>query len=197
MVSAVTGDEQQKAQAFAGPRSAPPTNSNRMPGRNNLPTRASTVGSPDDLDRKKSSLEYLATRSDDLNHAGSSRMNAPQGSPSPAFLSPSRPLTPADSRSGASSSNHSENGAGSPKSSGSRRPSVGSTDDSRPFASSKSAVTLPASSPSGSTTCASCSLPLEGAFVRALGNVWHLQCFKCKVNIRRFRPSSGITDLLW
>ena len=25
-------------------------------------------------------------------------------------------------------------------------------------------------------------LPLEGAFVRALENVWHLNCFKCKVS---------------
>ena len=35
------------------------------------------------------------------------------------------------------------------------------------------------------TACAICSLPLEGAFARALGKVgivWYLYCFKCKVS---------------
>ena len=32
------------------------------------------------------------------------------------------------------------------------------------------------------TMCAASSLSLEGAFVRALGNVWHFNYFKCKVS---------------
>lgn len=31
--------------------------------------------------------------------------------------------------------------------------------------------------------CSACGRPLQGAFVRALGTVYHLQCFKCMVSI--------------
>ena len=36
--------------------------------------------------------------------------------------------------------------------------------------------------PSFIRTCSACALPMHGAFVRALGMVYHLQCFKCIVS---------------
>jgi hypothetical protein len=47
-------------------------------------------------------------------------------------------------------------------------------------------------------TCSACGKNMQGAFVRALGTVFHLNCFKCMVH-----PSSGTliglndTDLLF
>lgn len=170
---------------------------NGSTGRPTLPTRASTVGTPTELDRKQSSLPYFShARSEDLGHTTEPSSNTiTQGNPSSAFLSPSRPITPADSRSGASSSSHSESGSGAPEGSGSRRMSSGSGEDSTTsYANSKAAGSQATSNPSPSTVCSSCSLPLEGAFVRALGNVWHLQCFKCKVRVPT-RCMSGRDDL--
>ncbi|TDL24068.1 RhoGAP-domain-containing protein [Rickenella mellea] len=171
---------------------------NGSTGRPTLPTRASTVGTPTELDRKQSSLPYFShARSEDLGHTTEPSSNTiTQGNPSSAFLSPSRPITPADSRSGASSSSHSESGSGAPEGSGSRRMSSGSGEDSTTsYANSKAAGSQATSNPSPSTVCSSCSLPLEGAFVRALGNVWHLQCFKCKdcdaVVASKFFPIDG------
>ncbi|EJD08197.1 uncharacterized protein FOMMEDRAFT_16660 [Fomitiporia mediterranea MF3/22] len=50
-------------------------------------------------------------------------------------------------------------------------------------------------SPSATTVCMACSLPMEGAFVRALGNVWHLPCFRCRdcgaVVASKFFPTDG------
>ena len=47
---------------------------------------------------------------------------------------------------------------------------------------SKAGTSLSATSTLVMTTCAACSLSLEGAFVRALGNVCHFNYFKCKVS---------------
>jgi hypothetical protein len=35
---------------------------------------------------------------------------------------------------------------------------------------------------SGAQTCAKCGLPMTGQFVRALGSVFHLDCFRCQVS---------------
>lgn len=50
--------------------------------------------------------------------------------------------------------------------------------------SSNSSVTAKPSIPSDSqlsSVCISCNKPLDGQFVRALGGVYHLDCFKCLV----------------
>ena len=160
-------------------------NSGRSTSKPQPPTRSSTVGTVNELEKKHTASSYDGqphARSEDLHHtrAENTTLSAsPSGSPMPGFQTLSRPLTPNDSRSGASSSNHSENGGGFTDESTLKRMSTTSLSSA---AGSKAASTT-TGAPAQSTTCAQCSLPLEGAFVRALGNVWHLQCFKCKVRL--------------
>jgi hypothetical protein len=177
-------------------RSSPPDSAGRTASKPYTPTRSNTVGPAHDHDKKYgSSASYDAhphARSEDLHHSRSDNSNSnmtlgasPSGSPMPGFQTLSRPLTPNDSRSGASSSNHSESGAGfTDDSTTLKRLSATSLSSTPSAAGSKAAsnATSVSSAPSAPTTCAACSQPLEGAFVRALGNVWHLQCFKCKVS---------------
>lgn len=85
-----------------GPISAPPTSPSRLPDRPHFPTRASTLGSANDLSRTNLSAKQDAIphhRSEDLNHTPSSRYDLSPPSallpaPSLAFLSGSRPVTP-------------------------------------------------------------------------------------------------------
>jgi hypothetical protein len=42
--------------------------------------------------------------------------------------------------------------------------------------------------PITSQLCFSCGLPMTGQFVRALGTVYHLDCFRCKVRCGDFNP---------
>lgn len=103
-------------QNIGAPTSAPPTSPGRLPDRTFTPTRASTLGSTQDLDRSnmatQQDLGYHA-KSEDLNHGGSaSDFNYPNGAgslpgPSPAFMSSSRPNTPPSQQQG-STSGHSE-----------------------------------------------------------------------------------------
>ncbi len=159
------------------------SNHARPPSRPHGPTRSSTLGSPDDMARAHSKSDYEPSqhaRSEDLNHSNHTATfnSSPGGSPMPVFQSLSRPLTPNDSRTAASSSTHSDHGSSTLNdfSPSMKRMSTASL-STAPSVSSK----LPGTPTS--TVCAACSLLLEGAFVRALGNVWHLQCFKCKVRI--------------
>jgi len=47
------------------------------------------------------------------------------------------------------------------------------------------------------TTCAKCELPMTGQFVRALGTVYHLDCFRCQVSSQAlFLPNVLLTQLL-
>ena len=169
------------------------------------PTRSSTVGTPDELERKQGKPAYDThphARSEDLNHSQYDTANlgaSPSGSAVLGLQPLSRPITPNDSRSGASSSAHSESGGDDStlkRLSATSLSSVPSAANSK-IASSVSGVTgsqQQQQQPPG-TVCAACSLPLEGAFVRALGNVWHLPCFKCKVKIRFLRPSKKFSYL--
>lgn len=179
-----------------GSRSSPPNNPNRPPGRPHPPTRSSTLGSPNELDRKhlRSNDDlHPHARSEDMSHSSANGYNAsPASSPMPSFQSLSRPLTPNDSRSGASSSNHSETDGSGADDSTLRRLSATSLSSSPSAAESKAASSVSAASLPMPSTCASCSLPLDGAFVRALGNVWHLQCFKCKVRVFASLAVSGL-----
>lgn len=111
----------------SGPYSAPPTSPSHLPDRIYIPTRASTVDSPNDFGRNNNiNNNGLAShpdygqnaRSEDLNHGNPARLtdrdNGPGSlpTPSPAFMNSSRPTTPGSSsnqhqRSRASSSGHS------------------------------------------------------------------------------------------
>lgn len=90
----------------SGPMSAPSGHSGYLPDRPNFPTRASTVGSPHDLDPKKpKTFDLHHARSEDLNHGNSSWGNdlevLSSVSPRPAFLTASRPTTPGGSNNSA------------------------------------------------------------------------------------------------
>lgn len=103
-----------------GPHSAPSSGLPRMADRPYTPTRASTLGSADHLDRSNIASQSDYARSEDLNHGGSARNNnnnygGRDPGPSPAFMSSSRPTTPGNSgqqqqqqQYQASSSGHSE-----------------------------------------------------------------------------------------
>ncbi|KAI6112638.1 hypothetical protein F5141DRAFT_1195407 [Pisolithus sp. B1] len=166
------------------PVSAPPAAPSRFPDRP-VPTRASTLGSAHDLGRSNLSAKHdfpTHARSDDLNHFHSSwsDLNGMPGSllhPSPGFLSASRPTTP-------NSSNQRP-----------RRRSVASQ-----FAPNKAGGPLTSTSSTtsanlSSSPCSACGNSMQGAFVRALGTVFHLNCFKCldcgDVVASKFFPIDG------
>ncbi|KAJ7449598.1 LIM domain-containing protein [Mycena latifolia] len=188
----------------AAPLSAPPSSPGRLPDRTNVPTRAATVG-PADQDRALAAYDLPPhARSEDLNHNSPANISAVPlaGSsprPSPAFLSSSggsRPSTPA----GSSKHNH-------PSSSGhsddlTRRTSVASFSSAHSGASNSSSAgaqapptSSAASASLSSASCASCGKPMQGPFVRALGTVFHLNCFKCMdcgdVVASKFFPIEG------
>ncbi|KAI0641959.1 RhoGAP-domain-containing protein [Trametes meyenii] len=140
-----------------------------------VPTRASTVSSPHDLDQKKPRADdHPHARSEDLNHSSSWARSDQQHpdhvlsqSPAPPFLVGSRPGTPGSSHyhNPPSPSDHSEPSRSRPRSVHSDSP------------------------------CAACGKAMQGAFVRALGAVYHLQCFKCMdcgaVVASKFFPIDG------
>ncbi|GJE90959.1 RhoGAP-domain-containing protein [Phanerochaete sordida] len=187
-----------------GPMSAPPVNGNHILERPHFPTRASTVSSPHDLEHKKpKSADPPHARSEDLNHstAGSSndlysteRSYSKQG-----FLSASRPSTPAGSNNHthASSSDHSDSYRRRPPSVASDR---SGQSESLP---NEAEVTNAATSTNhsmtsttiASSTCTACGKAMAGAFVRALGAVYHLNCFTCMdcgaVVASKFFPIDG------
>ncbi|KAH9169848.1 hypothetical protein EDB89DRAFT_2230988 [Lactarius sanguifluus] len=155
--------------AHEGPSSLPTPSFLNGPDRPALPTRASTLGTANEFDYIKSQSDPSLpkhSRSEDFNHSSSF------ASPSPAFLSSSRPSTPGSGshdRNQTSSSEHSDNRLA---------PSV-----------------LSSSSATLVSLCSACGLPMHGAFVRALGTVFHLQCFKCidcgDVVASKFFPIDG------
>ncbi|KAG6336047.1 hypothetical protein ID866_3046 [Astraeus odoratus] len=187
--------------------SAPLSAPSRFPDRP-VPTRASTLGSAHDLARSNLAAKHdygAHARSEDLNHSNSSRydMNGMPGSlphPSPSFLSGNNhPTTPNNSnhisrtptselpperqrrKSGASQSSAHSN------SSSSSSPAKGGG----PLTSTSSATSANLSS----APCSACGGSMQGAFVRALGTVFHLNCFKCldcgDVVASKFFPIDG------
>ncbi|KAI5121611.1 hypothetical protein M0805_001143 [Coniferiporia weirii] len=193
--------QQQNGHQLDTTRSSPMEISGRPQPRPHPPTRSSTVGTAKELERKHLKSNYDShphARSEDLNHSRPDNVPlsaSPSGSPMPSFQTLSRPLTPNDSRSGTSSSNHSENGSGYADDSTLKRLSLTSLSSAPSAAGSRAASSTSGAQQPATTTCAACSLPLEGAFVRALGNVWHLPCFKCKdcdaVVASKFFPIEG------
>lgn len=45
-----------------------------------------------------------------------------------------------------------------------------------------------------SRQCAACNQPMSGQFVRALGTVYHLDCFRCKVGCRHTNHIEGVAQ---
>ncbi|KAJ7224368.1 LIM domain-containing protein [Mycena pura] len=185
--------------------SAPPSSPARLPDRSTPPIRAATVGPTDRTQPLAANDLPPHARSEDLNHGSPANMSAASvaGSsprPSPAFLSSSggsRPSTPAGSSkpSQPSSSGHTDDDPA-------RRTSVTSLSSAYSGASNSSsagAQAPPASSVAStslsSASCASCGKPMQGPFVRALGTVFHLNCFKCNdcgdVVASKFFPIEG------
>ncbi|KXN86579.1 Rho-type GTPase-activating protein 1 [Leucoagaricus sp. SymC.cos] len=167
------------------------------------PTRSATLGTPDS-DRNLASNTWIPqSRSEDLNHSFSS---SPQSStylttsprPSPAFLSSagsSRPSTPGGIQNlkPRSSSGHSDDSD--------QHLSVNSHVSGYTASSSHSnavkqmSVASSTSASLASSTCSACGKPMQGQFVRALGTVFHLNCFKCmdcgEVVAQKFFPIEG------
>ncbi|KAF9005924.1 hypothetical protein BDQ17DRAFT_1352402 [Cyathus striatus] len=199
------------------PHSAPPADAARLPDRAQLPTRSSTVP---DADRTLSPNPPPAhSRSDDLNHSSLSASPPTFLSSSPhpnnIFLPSSSPSNShPDSFSSRPSSPPLASKLGLPSSSSSaahsdastKRNSVLSVSSSHSSSSTQSAQPRPpptaTSSVSTSTsttlvsaTCSACGKPMQGPFVRALGTVFHLNCFKCMdcgdVVASKFFPIEG------
>ncbi|KAF8845141.1 hypothetical protein BDN67DRAFT_977653 [Paxillus ammoniavirescens] len=190
-----------------GPISAPPVSPARLPDRPYFPTRASTLGSAQDLTRNNLAAKHdlsAHAHSEDLNHGPSSRYDSGgiPGSlplPSPAFISGSRPTTPN------SSSNHiTRTPVSEYPLERARRVSVtseisihsNSSDSSSPNkAGPMSSTSSSTSTNLSSSPCSACGLSMQGAFVRALNTMFHLNCFKCldcgDVVAAKFFPIDG------
>ncbi|KZS94563.1 RhoGAP-domain-containing protein [Sistotremastrum niveocremeum HHB9708] len=154
------------------PFSAPPGSQARLPERTNLPTRSSTLGSPKDLDKSKNTPEFSPSSLNDLDRTPITSPRTPMfnpHSPTPDWK-PKAPTSPPHVTNGLPSISRSDDGAHSPASS--LQPLHGSSKtpppNSGPF------------SPSNPLICSSCKQIMTGQFVRALGAVFHLECFRCE-----------------
>ncbi|KAI0328665.1 RhoGAP-domain-containing protein [Cubamyces sp. BRFM 1775] len=173
--------------------------------RTHVPTRASTVSSPHDLDQRKPRADDQPhARSEDLNHTSSwarsdlqNSDHALSQSPAPPFLAGSRPGTPGSSHNHnpPSPSDHSGPSRSRPRSVHSDSSLY--SDSSTPGGSQPggTSTTHTSTTSVASTPCAACGKAMQGAFVRALGAVYHLQCFKCMdcgaVVASKFFPIDG------
>ncbi|KAF9054366.1 hypothetical protein BJ165DRAFT_1438295 [Panaeolus papilionaceus] len=155
------------------------TTNGRSIDRPNPPPRSSTLGASDP-DRNLSANNLLPqSRSEDLNHHSNYNSSFPSNSsprPSPPFLSnPSRPTTPGSSAH-PSSSGHSDNSNQvSNPTSVSNEPSTSNHNGTKP----SPTLSTSHSSALSTTSCSACGKAMQGPFVRALGAVYHLNCFKC------------------
>ncbi|KZT10069.1 RhoGAP-domain-containing protein [Laetiporus sulphureus 93-53] len=147
------------------------------------PHRASTVSSPHNQDqRRPRGDDHLHAHSEDLNHYSSRTPDDVAASDQPSsrsqtLLTASRPTTPSSSSNNASSehSHSSKPRRGSIHSDSSLHSDSSIPDGSAPVGTS----TTHTSASVASTPCSACGKAMQGAFVRALGTVYHLQCFKC------------------
>ncbi|TRM60715.1 hypothetical protein BD626DRAFT_503621 [Schizophyllum amplum] len=186
---------------YAGPYSGPTATSvTRLPERTPVPTRAQTLGeSQSQLDRPPPLKDY--SRSEDLNHSSSS---------SPPSILTGTTLTPShdSTRSSSPTKRRQETGGSSQGAdtqskrtsrtsfssahSGASLSSGHGDDNAKPPPPAPSSV---ASSSLASSSCSACGKPMQGPFVRALGTVFHLNCFKCMdcgdVVASKFFPIEG------
>ncbi|EIW79260.1 RhoGAP-domain-containing protein [Coniophora puteana RWD-64-598 SS2] len=191
------------ASPLQGPTSAPAVPSPRVLERSNYPTRASTVSSTHDLNRNHASSKHdLAAHahSEDLNHTmvkyDPATMAGSLPMPSPAFRSGSRPTTPGGSSPQASIAGAVFEPRGRRTSTTSQSSSISNTSNSSsPTKAGATSVSSSTSANMASSTCAACGGSMTGAFVRALGTMFHLQCFKCmdcgEVVASKFFPIDG------
>ena len=150
---------------------SPPATNVRLTSRAAGLNRSSTMGPPHGWNKPQNTESIPAhpasdqghARASDHPHANALMFGQPQGSSS-------RP----NSRSGVSASFLDENPR-SPVSSAAA--SVNTSSSATSQGSSTSASTAISTQP-----CSACGLPMSGQFVRALGSVYHLDCFRCRVS---------------
>ncbi|KAG6857463.1 hypothetical protein H0H87_003530 [Tephrocybe sp. NHM501043] len=200
-----TGDfEQQRGQYGANQNTrTPPPGPTGAPSRTleraNIPIRAATYNTHDH-DRNLSASTYPPhARSEDLNHSSSGSypplVSGSSPRPSPAFLASagnSRPSTPGSGNHKLpSSSSHSIPLAHRTSSTSLTSAHSESSSQGRPPPTTMSST----SASLNNTNCSACSKPMQGPFVRALGTVFHLNCFKCMdcgdVVASKFFPIEG------
>ncbi|PCH44221.1 RhoGAP-domain-containing protein [Wolfiporia cocos MD-104 SS10] len=180
----------------------PPAGSSQPPERAYLPHRASTLSSPHNPDQRKPTLDdYPHARSEDLNHSSSRTLGdySPSDrspSRSQTFLTASRPTTPGSSNNHNPSSSSDYSLAPRTRSGSVHSDSSLQSDGSTPGGSGAAGTSTTHTSTSiASTPCAACGKAMQGAFVRALGTMYHLQCFKCMdcgtVVASKFFPIDG------
>ncbi|KAJ3973766.1 LIM domain-containing protein [Lentinula raphanica] len=168
------------------PYSAPPSSSAKLPERSsNQITRASTTGSADqDPNVPTGSYGMPLVRSEDLNHG------MPSPRPQPAYYS--------NSGSNSRSSTPAFNSSPNPSSESSKRrstASLSSTSSASSLSGKPPPTTTSTQNSLASASCSSCGKAMQGPFVRALGTVFHLNCFKCldcgDVVASKFFPIDG------
>ncbi|KAI0091702.1 hypothetical protein BDY19DRAFT_931829 [Irpex rosettiformis] len=183
-----------------GPMSAPIGPSSHLPERPNFPTRASTVSSPHDLEsRKLKSFDLHHAHSEDLNHGSISQNNNldfPASSSSrPAFPNSSRPTTPSTAVGYAHLPDTFDLQKRRAQSAESGSSDESSNNDTGMASYAAPSTTHTSSTSVASSTCTACGKSMSGAFVRALGAVYHLNCFKCldcgTVVASKFFPIDG------
>ncbi|KAF8631853.1 hypothetical protein AX15_002123 [Amanita polypyramis BW_CC] len=176
--------------SVSGPN--PSRYSERTPGL----TRSSTLGPPE-TDRTIAANVTPHALSEDLNHSNSSTFLFAGSSPrpSPPFLSSNggtRPATPST----AYKYTYPISGGYVDPTTERLSDSIHDTDSSTLVSSNKpSPSTVSTSASLTSTTCFACGKSMQGPFVRALGTVYHLNCFKCldcgDVVASKFFPIDG------
>ncbi|KDQ18981.1 hypothetical protein BOTBODRAFT_126829 [Botryobasidium botryosum FD-172 SS1] len=162
-----------------GPFSAPPTSTpSSLPARSvPMPTRASTLNSPSPHDHEHQSYFPAKTSYSAHGHSERDYHPDPLPAPTPSYLNPNQSPS---SRSNTPSNSHSDD----------THLSAGSTQTST-----TSANAAPSAQGSASL-CHTCQQPMTGQFVRALGAVYHLECFRCQdcnvIVASKFFPIEGL-----
>jgi LIM domain len=149
---------------------SPPVSNVRLTHRAIGLNRSSTMGTPHDWNKSQNTESLPPHPASDQGHTRPSEYtfaNAHLHGPLPG--SSSRP-----SSSSGISLPYSDENPRSPASSASVNTSASSSAISQ--GSSSSASTAMSAQP-----CSACGLPMSGQFVRALGSVYHLDCFRCRV----------------
>ena len=169
-----------------GPRSAPvsaTTNGARLP-EPTVPARSHTLDSVKDGRGGPGDVDITGHRSDRRPSADDLGVSGP-GTPTTTMT---RTTTTAMLPTTATNSNTSLNDSRPPTPSN-RSPGRSSrSDDSHVrqpqlgIQQSSSVISHMPSTPVAALPCSACQIPMSGQFVRALNTVYHLDCFRCKVN---------------
>ncbi|GAA5907653.1 uncharacterized protein JCM6883_001848 [Sporobolomyces salmoneus] len=195
----------------------PPINTHLQPGGRMSPSISSPTSANYDPSTSSSSVAAHSHRSSLLaqprsNNAlvgSSSSQSSYRGLPSPTFPPNSSTASPQPRSAGGTSNSHSfyphqsssssrpgssasQNNELSDRERGRRRGDSGASGDSASNSGAGGGGTVEKKRNGSTTTCAKCELPMTGQFVRALGTVYHLDCFRCqdcnKVVAAKFFP---------